>query len=300
MTRATVIINPISGPGATRDRAAAKVSLARATLANYGVSADVHMTQGAGHAHRLAAEAERQAVNLVVAWGGDGTINEVASALAFRSVPLGIVPGGSGNGLATDLGLPVDPAEALTVAVTGHERRVDAGDVDGTLFFNVAGIGLDAAIAERFAARSPRRRGAFGYVQLIVTELLRAHARPYTLTIDGERLERTALMIALANSRQYGIGALIAPSARVDDGRLELVVVEAQSLLRIAWRMPSLFRGTLEDSPGLLMRSVAEVRVSGEAPLVFHVDGEPRVGGATLRVSVHAAAIGVRCRAPAR
>jgi YegS/Rv2252/BmrU family lipid kinase len=295
MTRAALIINPISGRGPTRDRAASKVSLARSTLASHGVSADVHLTEDIGHAHRLAQEALQKAVDLVIAWGGDGTINEVASALAFGSVPLGIVPGGSGNGLAGDLGIPSDPVAALAVAATGRERRIDVGDVDGKLFFNVAGVGLDAIIAARFAARGGRR-GAIGYLRLMAAELLRTRARPYSLIADGERLERTALMIALANSRQYGIGAFIAPAARLDDGRLELVIVEAQSLVRIVRRMPSLFSGTLKESPGLLMRSVVDVRITGEAPLVYHTDGEPRTGGSTLRVKVHAAGLGVRSR----
>jgi YegS/Rv2252/BmrU family lipid kinase len=276
---------------------AARVALARESLRSRGVSADVHVTTGAGHAHRLAEQAVRDGVDLVIAWGGDGTINEVASALVFGSVPLGIVPGGSGNGLATDLGIPADPAHAFVVAATGQDRPIDAGVIGGEWFFNIAGIGLDATIADRFAARGSRRRGPLAYVQLMASEILRSTGRRYTLTFDDERIERTALMIALANSRQYGIGALIAPRALVDDGRLELVVVEDQSLLSIVWRMPSLFRGTLEDSPGLLIRSVVTAKVAAEGAMRFHVDGEPRAGGDTLDVRVHPGVLRVRVSA---
>lgn len=298
MTRATVIINPISGSGRVNGRLAETTALARDTLAAHGVCADVHVTTGTGDAHRCAREAVDNGAALVIAWGGDGTINEVGSALAFGPVPIAIVPAGSGNGLARELGIPLKPADALVLAARGQDRVIDAGEVDGELFFNMAGVGLDAAIAARFATRGAEHRGLLGYLKLTTLALLSTTASAYALHLGRERLARRALMIALANSRQYGNGALIAPAARVDDGRLELVVVEEQALARIVWRLPSLFRGTLRDSRGVLMRSITDAEIHGERHMPFHVDGEPRIGGARLRVRVRPNALRVRCLTP--
>lgn len=294
MIRATVIVNPAAGHGRLRNRGREARQLALETLRACGFDADVRFTTGPGDARRWAREAAAAGSRLVVAWGGDGTMNEVASALAFGSVPIGLVPAGSGNGLALDLGVPGDPAAALRAAALGRDRTIDAGEIDGRLFFNVAGIGLDAAIAARFANREPGGRGRLGYLHLTASELMTRGAERYAIDIGAERLECEALLIAFANSRQYGNGALIAPAAKIDDGRLDLVVVERQPLVRIVARLPSLFRGTLRDSPGLLMRTIASAGVSGRAPMPFHVDGEPRMGGSMLTVRVRPGALIIR------
>lgn len=293
MAHAAVILNPISGSGRAGRNLEATLALARDTLARCGVSSEVLVTAGSGDAHRHARTAAASGVDFVVAWGGDGTINEVASALAFGEVPLGIVPAGSGNGLATELGLPRDAVRALEVAARGTPRVIDAGEVNGALFFNVAGVGLDAAIAARFATRGVQHRGLLGYLKLTTRALLQFAAQPYDLRFDAEALSRRALMISVANSRQYGNGAFIAPAAQLDDGRLELVVVEDQSLVRILWRLPSLFRGTLRDSRGLLMRTITTAAIAGASPLAFHVDGEPRSSVSPLMVRVRPRALKV-------
>jgi diacylglycerol kinase (ATP) len=293
--RAVVIINPIAGPGRrkTLDRCA---GIARSVLATHGYSAEVAVTESPTDAFRFARDAVSSSAHLVVAWGGDGTINGAGSALAGTSLPLGIVPGGSGNGLARDLALPRDPARAFAVAAAGRERSIDAGDLEGSLFFNIAGIGLDAEIAARIAAPGARR-GLSGYILATVRELRRYEPQVYSIRIDGDDsgvVERRALMVALANSRQYGNGAKIAPHARLDDGAIDLVVVEARSMWGVVSRLPAFFRGTLEDGPDLLMRRATQVSISAERPILFHVDGEPRTGPATVTVRVLPGALRVR------
>lgn len=288
--RTLVIVNPVSGPARFRhpDRAA----LARQVLARHDLEVEVALTTARGDARRLAEQARASGARLVVAWGGDGTINEVAGALAFSEVRLGIVPGGSGNGLARDLGLPLDAVAALEVAVTGRERLIDAGRLDEALFFNVAGIGLDAEIARRMA--SPRaRRGLAGYVQATFAELPGYRARAYAIDVGGSCTERRALFIAVANSRQYGNGAQIAPSARVDDGKLDLVVIEEQPTWRLLAQLPAFFRGTLGPRPGLTMEQVAGAVIHADGPIGFHVDGEPHVAMRSLRVGIHVSALRV-------
>jgi diacylglycerol kinase (ATP) len=297
VTGVSVLINPISGPRRRNDGPAERRALAERLVAQAGWEPWVTVTTAPGHAQALAREALAREDALVVAWGGDGTVNEVAGVLAFTGTPLAIVPAGSGNGLASELALPRDAGDALRAALSGATRRIDAGELDGSLFFNLAGIGLDARIAARFAARGAGRRGLRAYAAITLTELLRYRPVPYVLEHDGETLELTALFIALANSRQYGSGALIAPRARLDDGRLEMVAVEPHSLARVAVRLPSLFRGTLVESPGILMRSLTRLRVSSAEPIGFHVDGESRQGGTTVRIQVHPGALAVRVAA---
>ncbi|MEO8681891.1 MAG: diacylglycerol kinase family protein [Vicinamibacterales bacterium] len=289
MKRATVIINPIAGPGRARTINACE-DLARTTLAAHGFEANVRVTVGPDDSRRFAEEALRANEDLVIAWGGDGTINGAASALAHSKLPLAIIRGGSGNGLARDLGVPHDPAEAFRVAATGATRAIDAGEVGGSLFFNVAGIGLDARIAARLASPD-HRRGLAGYVLATLAELPRYQPNGYSIRIGHESLETKAMFIAIANSRQYGNGAQIAPIARLDDGILELVVVQPQSGLRIALRIPAFFRGTLSERPGLVMRRGSELQIRGERPMSFHVDGEPRRGGEILSVRTHPRAL---------
>ena len=291
--RAVVIINPIAGPGRRRtlDRCA---EIARSVLSTHGYSAEVVVTESPTDASRFARDAVSSGANLVVAWGGDGTINGAGSALAGTSLPLGIVPGGSGNGLARDLGLPREPARALAVAATGRERAIDAGELQGSLFFNIAGIGLDAEIAARIAAPGARR-GLSGYIITTVRELRRYEPQVYSIRIDDSGVvERRALLVALANSRQYGNGAKIAPHARLDDGAIDLVVVEGHTMWSVVSRLPAFFRGTLEDGPDVLMRRATQVSISAERPIRFHVDGEPRSGPETVTLRVHPGALRVR------
>jgi len=283
--RARVVINPIAGPGRTRTLAAC-IDLAKSALGAHGFDADIQVTRGPNDAFRFAREAVDANFDVVVAWGGDGTVNGTATAVAETPIPLAIIPGGSGNGLARDLQIPFDAKAAFAIAATGVVRTIDAGDLHGSLFFNVAGIGFDARIADRLASPGARR-GLLGYVIATVTELRTFEPGTYTIRnafdVDGRQhmadiVDHPALLIALANSRQYGSGAQIAPKALLDDGMMEIVVVEPQSGLSIMRQVPAFFQGTLREGPGLLMRSAATMEISSSHPIRFHVDGEPRVG----------------------
>jgi YegS/Rv2252/BmrU family lipid kinase len=256
-----------------------------------GLDADVFVTERPGHARELAASALRRGAAMCIAWGGDGTVNEVASALVHTGAALGIVPGGSGNGLARDLGIPADPAAAFATALSGTARAIDAGEVDGHLFFNVAGFGLDARVARAFGRGG--RRGLARYVQITVRELLAYRPAEYVVTVDGQTERGRPLIVAVANSRQYGNGALIAPRARLDDGRLDVVVVEHRSPLRVLVQARRLFTGTLGDAPGVSMRAGSTIEVSSPEPVVYHVDGEPHAGGTVVPVQVRPAVLRV-------
>jgi YegS/Rv2252/BmrU family lipid kinase len=299
--KATVIVNPIAGPGRSATIGAC-VDLVKSVLATHHYDADVRITTGPVDAIRFATEAVTARHDIVAAWGGDGTVNGAAAGVAGTGVPLAIIPGGSGNGLARDLSIPFDAAQALTIAATGKVRAIDAGDLNGALFFNVAGVGLDARIAGRLATKG-HRRGLMGYVLATVSELRSYQACAYSISnvfdADGnpmtsDLVDHKAMFIALANSRQYGSGAQIAPKALLDDGVMEVVVVEPMSTLQIARQLPAFFGGRLQEGPGIVMRSAAAMEISCASPIAFHVDGEPHMAEQRLVLTTRRGALHVK------
>ena len=299
--KATVIINPMAGAGRSAT-IGARVDLAKTILGSHGYDADVRVTAGPADALAFSKDAAAHNTSLVVAWGGDGTVNGAAVGVTGTGIPLAIVPGGSGNGLARDLQVPFDPAQALTVAATGQQRRIDAGDLDGHLFFNVAGVGLDARIAGRLATHG-HRRGLIGYVLATVAEVRSYQPCAYSIShvfdADGrpttdELVDHPAMFIALANSRQYGSGAQIAPKALLDDGLMEAVIVAPMSPVQILRQLPAFFGGRLEEGPGIVMRSAAAMEISCASEIAFHVDGEPRMATKTIRMQTRRGALLVK------
>ncbi len=299
--RATVIVNPIAGPGRTATIGAC-VDLVRSVLSSHHCEADVRITTGPNDANRFATDAVSAKVDVVAAWGGDGTVNGAAAALTGTGIPLAIVPGGSGNGLARDLQIPFDAAQALTIAATGGVRAIDAGDLHGSLFFNVAGVGLDAQIAGRLATKG-HRRGLMGYVLATVSELRAYQPCAYSISnvrdangqsMRDDLIDHKAMFIALANSRQYGSGAQIAPKALLDDGVMEVVVVEPMSSVQILRQLPAFFGGRLQQGPGIVMRSAASMEIACSDAIAFHVDGEPRVGPNRIRMRTRSKALLVK------
>ena len=249
-----IIINPISG-GARPEAARARAQIALAVVDAHGDPAEVFVTEGVGHARELAKAAVKRGARLVLAWGGDGTINEVASALAFDEVPMGIVPAGSGNGLARELGVHPRPERAIADALAAEPRPMDLGEIDGHLFANIAGIGFDAHVASCFA--SSTRRGLVSYAGITMRALTTYKPRHYRITSGDEVTEVQAVLVTVANSAQFGNGARIAPGALLDDGWLDLVVVPERSRVRTVCHMPRLFNGTVQKIPGCAIRRFA-------------------------------------------
>lgn len=290
----TIIINPISG-GASLERARQRAERAAAVLTSRGVRGDIFLTEHPGHARDLAASAAAQGAPLVIAWGGDGTVNEVASALAFGPTALGIVPAGSGNGLARALGVSREPERAIIDALGASSRRIDTGEFGGRLFVSVAGVGFDAHVAACFANASSRRRLS-GYVRISVRELVTYRPRQYRISGHAQGATRSVLMVTLANGPEFGNGARIAPEARVDDGWLDLVVVEESSRIRTICALPALFTGGIARIPGVSMQRVESATIEADEPMAFHVDGEPAAGGLRLEALVHPRTLAVAVR----
>jgi diacylglycerol kinase family enzyme len=288
-----IIINPVSG-GISSTGARRRVLVATSLTRTLPEPADVLVSERRGHARELAAAARASGARLVIAWGGDGTVNEVASALVNGDAALGIVPSGSGNGLARELGVARRAEQAIIEAMRATPRLIDVGELGGRIFVSVAGIGVDAHVADCFDRDVTRRRGLSTYARITARQLW--DYRPAAYRIGDLPDARSALLITFANSGQFGNGARIAPAARLDDGLLDLVVFEEVSRFATLCGLPRLFNGTIGRLRGVSTQQVREAIVRADVPMRFHVDGEPVQGGTRLDARVHPAALRVCIR----
>jgi diacylglycerol kinase (ATP) len=289
------IINPISGAGADTHTADRRAALVASAVDRRGLSADVQITRHAGHAHAIARAAADAGTDLVIVWGGDGTINEAGAALVGSGSALGVVPAGSGNGLAAALGVPFEPHAALAAALDGAVRAIDAGTLAGRPFFNIAGIGVDARIAALFNVRSKGTRGRWPYIMLGVREGCRYASQQYAIELDGEQLSSRALLVAFANGGEYGNGVRLATAARLDDGLLDATIIEDRPIAARFWDARHLVRGTADRAPRVRSKQVRRARVQAAGRIEYHVDGEPGTADGSVDVIVHPGALLVRC-----
>lgn len=289
-----VIVNPTAGGG----RALRSVTWLRERLV---ARPDVRLelTRRRGDAEALAAEASHGGHDRVIVVGGDGTVQEVVNGLLAKGDPasLGIVPLGSGNDLARSMGLPVELATAWRIAIGNGTRRIDVararnGSGAERWFASAGGIGFDAQVAAAMADRSGWQAGRAGYLLTTLAELRRFENRRVRLTIDGTSETADVLFVAIANGAYYGGGMRIAPSASIDDGRLDVCVVGDISRLTVLRQLPNLYRGTHVNHPAVSMRSGIIVEADGDGDTRVHLDGEP-FGVLPLRVTISHQAIAV-------
>jgi diacylglycerol kinase (ATP) len=292
--RIVAIVNPVSGAGLQPNAARHRLDLIRDELKLRHLSAAIHFTERSGHARELAAAAVADRADLVIVWGGDGTVNEAGSAIAGSTTTLGLIPAGSGNGLAGGLGVPRRARDALAVALGTKTLAVDVGMLDDRPFFNIAGIGFDAHVARLFNQRSQGRRGRLPYVFIGVTEGCRYLGKDYQVTLDGASTRSRVLLIAFANGREYGMGMQIAPGARLDDGLLEAVVVEDRSVLARFRDARHLALGSIHRAPQMVRQPIRTAIVESDGEIEYHVDGEPGVAQNRLSISVRPAALVVK------
>lgn len=256
---------------------------------------DVGITQGVGDGRRIAAEAVRVGHRLVVALGGDGTVNETVNGLAdagFKAA-LGVIPAGGGNDAAHALGIPPRPEEAVALLRNGSPRPVDLALVswDGgerqRYYLNILGMGVSGEIAALSQGRK-RLGGGFTYLALLLRRMLTASPVRLELDAEGEPLCREALAAHMANGRREGHFFSVAPTARVDDGLLDLVAVRDVPLLSRPWYAWQVMRGRLLEQAGVCHRRVRSASVRALDPLPCHMDGEPFVlrAGQEARVEV--------------
>ncbi len=296
IVQVVAIINPISGAGADTRAAEHRIALLTAELDRRHLRAAMHLTRHAGHAHALATEAVSHGARLVIVWGGDGTINEAGAALLGTDVRLGVVPAGSGNGLAAALQCAREPRAAIAAALDGTPRAIDAGFMAARPFFNIAGIGVDARIATRFNLRAKGSRGRWPYILIGMREGWHYRATKYDLELDGEPCTVRALVIAFANGGEYGNGVRLTTLAELDDGLLDATVIEDRPVVTRFWHARHLVRGTAAGAPGVLSRKIRRAVVRTSGPMEYHVDGEPASSEGPIEVTIRPRALLVNVR----
>lgn len=280
-SRVLFIVNPASG---FAQRINFPALLAR-HLDRSRIHDRVVQTRGPGHAFDLASAAVAEGYEGVVSIGGDGTVNEVGRALLGTPTKLGIIPVGSGNGLARHLGIPLRPAWAVRLLTNGRSLTIDSGSVNGQPFFCTMGVGFDAEVAHAFAT-GPRR--GFGQYLRIGWRAFRQH-RPMRqhFEADGCRYEQDAFVMTIANASQYGNNAHIAPQAHIADGWLDLCWLAPFPVWQAADYVRRLFGDSLPAAPHYGTQRVRRLCLEAESGLFYHLDGEPLRAEGPLQIAVH-------------
>jgi len=274
------IINPISG-GKGKDGFEKEGQL---YLNHELFDAQYVFTKKPNHGAELATEAIKENCDIVVAVGGDGTINEIAKTLVNTPVILGIIPEGSGNGLARFLEIPSTIKDAIAILNNFQVKRIDSGLLNDRYFFNMAGIGFDAVISNRFDKESIR--GPFGYMKTVFSEISGYKSQVYEFNIDGKQFKREAFMISLANSPQYGNNAIVSPKASVCDGLLDVCIVKPFPLYLFPKMLFHLFNKTADKSEYVDIIKGKEITIKRGLEGDVHVDGEPIFLGKEITVSI--------------
>lgn len=296
--RVGVIINPVSGRhGRDPSTGPRRIDAARRVLDAAAADAEIALTRGPGDAAALARGFVDRGKDLVVAWGGDGTINQAAGPLIGTTVALGIIPSGSGDGFAESLGIPRAPDAAWAQALGPGRLTIDVGFFGDRHFLNVAGSGFDAAVAQAFNSRT--KRGGLGYVATGLPMLWRYQCTHYTLTLNGQTVSGPRFVVAFANGCSYGNGAVIAASADPTDGWLDVVMGDAGPFWLQIWRSRRLSFRRLRPARGITRTRVREATIAGDR-MICHVDGETFEAAGILPVRIQPAALMIAGARPTR
>ena len=277
--KALFIINPISG-GKKKDNVP---DLIEQNLDAATFKATIVYSDGPAHARQIAKEAVNEFA-LIVAVGGDGTVNEVASALVGTETILGIIPFGSGNGLSRFLGISMHAPTAIKALNSNGIQVIDSGTLDGHPFFNMAGMGFDAHISEVFS--HGKKRGFFSYLLSSIKEISNYKAQTYQIEIDGAAYDREAFMLSFANSSQYGNNAHISASASVQDGLLDVCIIKPFPKWRLLEMGVRMFLKKAEGTGYLEIIRGKQIKVKRIKPGPVHLDGEPHMMGIDSVVKV--------------
>lgn len=275
------IINPISGT--TKKEYIPEILYKLVDKNKFDLS--IRFTQYQGHATQLTKEAINKSFYGVVAIGGDGTINEVASALCGSNTALGIIPCGSGNGLARHLGIPVNIEKAIHILNTDNVEDMDYCTVNEHPFFCTCGVGFDAHVSEKFAQSG--KRGPLSYLQNTLIEYLKYRPQKYTLERKNEIVSEEAFLIACGNASQYGNNAYIAPRASMRDGLIDVTVIHPFTPLDTALMSILLFTRHLDQDINITTYQVPEITIKRDKPGIMHIDGDPVMMEADLYIKCH-------------
>lgn len=230
-------------------------------------------TEYAGHATELVRENINKGIVIFVAVGGDGTVNEVASALVQTSAILGIIPRGSGNGLARSLMIPMNTIKAIQCLNSKNVKTIDSGSINDRYFFCTCGSGFDAKIGHKFA--QSEKRGFFTYVKTTIREFRKFQPKKFKLNIDGEKIKKKAFLITIANAGQYGNNAYISPKSKLDDGKFDVCIFKPFPVLKAPLLGYRLFARTMDRSKYIETIEAEKIVFRKKKKYKFHIDGEP-------------------------
>jgi YegS/Rv2252/BmrU family lipid kinase len=272
--RTLVVINPVAGNG----RAWRVWERARTGIAD-GCTWEIAATTRVGHATELARGAAEAGYERVVAVGGDGTVCEVANGLAGSTTAVGIVPAGTGNDCAANLGLPRDPCAAARLAFAGQPRPIDLGHITTTTaaawFVNIAGFGFDAEVTWRLNRLRRLGSGTVPYVIGVIQTLFHFAIPRMRVTLDGRAMDTDVFLVAVANGPSYGGGMRIAPDAAMDDGILDICVVRAISRSDVLRLVPRMYSGGHRDHPAVEFYRCRELLAESSNLVRCQADGQP-------------------------
>ena len=280
-------MNPISGTASKANIP----KLIEETLDKGLFDYELRLTERAGHAAEIAAEAQREGVDIVVAIGGDGTVNEVARAIVDSKTALGIVPCGSGNGLARHLMLPMNAKKAIEIINRCEIHELDYGIINGHPFFCTCGMGFDAFVSQKFAEAG--KRGPITYVENVLREGLKYKPETYEIRDETGTMRAKAFLISCANASQYGNNAYIAPQASMSDGLLDVIIMEPFDMLDAPQISLDMFNKTLDKNSKIKTFKCRQLHIHRKQPGVIHFDGDPTMADADVDIELKAKGIRV-------
>jgi len=276
-----VIINPISG---TASKEGIDEAI-RHEADRYALSVDIRFTTGPNDATRLAREAIEKGYYGVIACGGDGTVNETARALCGSKVAMGIIPMGSGNGLARHLNIPMTVKGAMRVIGKNRVKPCDYATANDEPFFCTFGLGFDAVVTYKFNAQT--KRGLTRYLQTTLDEFVKYRSEEYTIRANGKTITEKAYLVACCNASQYGNNAYIAPAASIKDGLLDITIVHKGSPLKLALAGIDMLAGLVGKTANATTFRAKNVTIIRHEPGHTHLDGEPHDMGTHIEVKCH-------------
>jgi diacylglycerol kinase (ATP) len=264
------IINPKSGTVRNKDLS----GLINTTFAEQEVNITVQETQYAGHATALAKEYALKNYEAVVAVGGDGTVNETAQGLLYSNTALGIVPKGSGNGLARACKIPIADAKALAIIKKGYIRNIDVGKINEQLFLSNAGTGFDAHVAALCA--NVNKRGLLMYARTSIQAFNTYKSKQYTINIDGVEYTEKAIMVSIANGNEFGYGFKIAPNASIYDGKLDVVIIKPLNFINAGRVSFQAWWGNLLKYSKVIHKVGKYITITCNEDSTYQIDGDAK------------------------
>jgi len=278
--RIVFIVNPASGVFSKENVG----GIIRSRLDRSLYFPEIIQTEGPGHATEICKTQIDRGTDVIVAIGGDGSVNEAARGIVGTDVTLGIIPAGSGNGLAHHLKIPTIKKYAIDVINRAKSVKIDTGMINDNLFVSIAGVGFDGLIAKRF--EESKLRGFLSYLKLVAEEYPKYNPKKYRLEFEDEVIKTKALFITFANSDQFGFNTSIAPAAKIDDGLLDIIIATKPQIIELPYLASLLYWRKIESSKHILTRKTRELKIRTRKNRWVNLDGEAVKLGKELHIRI--------------